>query len=320
MHALSFGVLFPILVAAAHAQTVSVSLAVASTLNVTANGNGQTAQGTHPAGPLFVPGGFIAPLYVPPFQATPWIRWSDFSSLYSTRMRLEHDLDSTFVPTSNLTAASEFLVTFTATGTTPVYLELGSSTTLPVGAPWPQVDIDIFNDGYIEYPNFANGHATVFTLAPLGAASLVVRVIMSSQLVGPGHSLVSVDIAARPDNNLLVTQNALACSNSSQMPHPEPVFASSGVYLYVSPPFYPHVFVIGLSQQPLLLPPYFGLPCLLVPSPDIVLWEPSGLLHVPLPASVRPLTFHAQTVVLTPSYPATPSALVVTDGWTVTAL
>lgn len=51
----------------------------------------------------------------------------------------------------------------------------------------------------------------------------------------------------------------------------------------------------------------------MLPAPDIVLLDPTPSdYHVALPASVRPLTFHAQGVVIT-------SALLPTDAMTVAA-
>jgi len=57
-----------------------------------------------------------------------------------------------------------------------------------------------------------------------------------------------------------------------------------------------------------------GLPCILLPTPDILLFEPSGQFHLPLPAIVRPLTFFAQGVTVSQL------GLLSTDGFVVSAL
>jgi hypothetical protein len=91
-------------------------------------------------------------------------------------------------------------------------------------------------------------------------------------------------------------------------------FADRGVVVSGDPGFV----VIGLSTQPLLLGPAplpASIPwaCLLMPAPDIVLFVPNGL-HVPLPASLRPVQFHVQTVYVSSGF-----SLWTSDGYTVTA-
>ena len=67
------------------------------------------------------------------------------------------------------------------------------------------------------------------------------------------------------------------------------------------------------QPQPVLVGVMSSLPCILVPAPHLVMFEPSGLLNVPLPAALRPLTFYAQGVTLSGS------GLIPTEGYAITA-
>lgn len=75
----------------------------------------------------------------------------------------------------------------------------------------------------------------------------------------------------------------------------EQAFAHDGVRMGV-PAGGLGVAVLGLGAQPLLLSTYGDLPCRLLPSPDVLLVLPPNGLDLPIPAAVRPFTFHTQTV------------------------
>ena len=132
-----------------------------------------------------------------------------------------------------------------------------------------------------------------------------VRIVMSAQLNGAGTSLTTFSIAAKPRNAVATTQLVSGCaSNYGDMLPPVQVFPDRGIDVGVVPGQDAgwNVFVIGLSQQPQLLPPQTG-PCLLLPSPDILLAQ-WNTLHIALPAIVRPVTFYVQGFEIgTPAYP-----------------
>ena len=95
-----------------------------------------------------------------------------------------------------------------------------------------------------------------------------------------------------------------------------PAFANAGVGLDLVPSQDLTVLVLGLAQQPLLLPGGVLAPCLVVPAPDVLLVVPPSVYfwsQVPLPAAVRPVTFHAQAVRLAAS------GLLTTDAFSVVA-
>jgi len=119
-----------------------------------------------------------------------------------------------------------------------------------------------------------------------------------------------------PDNDLTIATVVNTCTPSSPAPPPflAPSFDNFGVHLLVQNSLQaPSVMVLGLNAQPALIAMNGILPCIVLPSPDAVLFIPSGEYNLPLPASVRPATFYAQGVSLTPQ------GLRVTDGYAVTA-
>jgi hypothetical protein len=71
------------------------------------------------------------------------------------------------------------------------------------------------------------------------------------------------------------------------------------------------VIVVGFAPQPAFLGLNAGLPCLLLPSPDVLVVQP--VVSLPLPASVRPVTLYVQGVSVTTQ------GLLTTDGYQVTA-
>jgi hypothetical protein len=75
--------------------------------------------------------------------------------------------------------------------------------------------------------------------------------------------------------------------------------------------------VVGLAQQPILLPQIGPAPCVLVPRPDVLLpVSPLQVvtLAIPLPPSVRPMTLQGQLVFLEAQ-----GQLSVSDAWAVSA-
>jgi hypothetical protein len=98
-----------------------------------------------------------------------------------------------------------------------------------------------------------------------------------------------------------------------------PVFSNSGYVFRADAPFAsrPAVMVVGLAQQPILLPQIGPAPCVLVPRPDVLLpVSPLQVvtLAIPLPPSVRPMTLQGQLVFLEAQ-----GQLSVSDAWAVSA-
>lgn len=136
-------------------------------------------------------------------------------------------------------------------------------------------------------------------------------VLVEADLVGVGSSTTILAITATPRNGLLLTTPVQSCLAAFPPPLPPvtPAFAGTGVMLTVpQDAFQPSVFVLGFGAQPLLLGALARIPCILLPTPDVVFFEPTGQALLPLPVSVWPLQFFVQGVTLTPL------GLAVTDG------
>jgi hypothetical protein len=205
--------------------------------------------------------------------------------------------------------AHDIVAEFAAPSPVPIVLTFTRSSNLSPGNPWPSVGIDIGNDGTIEVPNLVSG---MLASVVAGPQPVQVRILFGTQAITSGGSWAGVEIEARPDNTLNIVRNSLGCSSPWMFVNP--VFEGRGVLVYGDP----GVAVIGLSTQPALLQPapfpaIIPWPCLLMPSPDIVLWAPSAL-HIPLPASLRPLVFHVQKVYVSQS-----DGLWTTDGYSIDA-
>lgn len=210
----------------------------------------------------------------------------------------------------------EFLVTFQALGTTGAYpaaVRLFRASSLSPGQPFPTVSIDIDDNGTIDLPNL---QATPLIGLPVADLTLGkrLRVIMHTPTATSGFSGTEVTLFLEPRIDAGWLQTALGCSNfgGDALLEPVPLIANRGVRLELSVGN-PTVFVLGFQQQALVLPPQNNSFCLLVAQPDVVLFVPSGRLDIPLPPSVRPVTFEAQAVVLLPT------GLAPTDAWSIGA-
>lgn len=210
----------------------------------------------------------------------------------------------------------EFLVTFQALGTTgayPAYVRLFRNSGLSPGQPFPTVSIDIDNNGTIDYPNL-QASPLIGLMVPDLSLGKTLRVILYTPTATAGSSGTNVSLFLEPLIDAGWFQTALGCADygGDALFEPVALFANRGVRLELSTS-HPTVFVLGFQQQPIVLPPQNNAFCLLMPQPDVVLFAPSGRLDIPLPPSVRPVTFEAQGVALLPT------GLAPTDAWTISA-
>jgi hypothetical protein len=272
----------------------------------------QTAQATQPAGPLPTQGNLTASP-VPGAAATVnWLAYHDARVFLDTSITT-----SAGGPQGSGSAGPhEIVVTWTATAPAAATIQITRDSWITPGGPLPIVGIDFGNDGTIELPNMPSAVAVPVTLGPTPFA---VRVLLTLQLP-PSNGLcsTSVVLAALPDNNMVVQQTAIGCTEpplASTLLF-GPSFVGSGVGIVVPPSLDLRVLALGLSQQPFLLPTSMALPCLVVPAPDVLILVPNVTalqVEIPLPAAVRPVTVHAQAIGLSPA------GLVTTDAWRATA-
>lgn len=293
-------------------QNVTSTILAPNPITMQYSVGAQITQSTQPPGTLPAQGGVTAALGAFPYLASAQANWFRHDEASRSQVVLGNWLQVD--PSASAVAtiwAHEFVAEFNAPSPVPVTLNITRNSNQIAGSPWPSIGIDVGNDGTIEVPNLSTSGP--FRVASrVGPQPLQVRVLFGGQALLAGYSSHIVGIEALPDNALGIVRNSLSCGPAFM--YTEPVFAGRGVMVVSDP----GVVVIGLSTQPLLLQPapfpsVIPWPCLLMPSPDIVLWSPGGL-HIPLPASMRPVQFHVQVVFVSQGY-----GLWTTDGFTIDA-
>jgi hypothetical protein len=299
--------------APAIAQTVSISFSAQAPLSAQMTVGTQTAQSTMPAGPLALNSSIAASPLSGATASTSW-----YTSLVEGFAVLNNQVNSGGAgPASGSAGPNEIVVSFTATSPVAAWIEVTRYSGLTPGQPWPTTAIDFDNNGTIEQPNLGT---TASLLVSLGPTPWSIRIVLTSQLVSTGGSFTTVELRARPENHVDLFQTAVGCGPMGRPAlHVENTLVGAGIaatFESVLPvPFlHPHVFVFGWGMQPVRLPPVYLPPCLLMPTLDVVLpgaaTAPS-VIYVPLPAAVRPVTFHLQAVGLLPAGLATTDAFIV---------
>lgn len=316
---LSLTLSFPVLLAGLSAQTVQANLEAVQPLVVSATtGAGQTAQNSVPAGPL-APFGAVV---VNPVSGVVAVGgWNSAVADSGATLTLSHVLSvSAGSAGSGSVGPLEFRVSLGASSSTNARIELSRNDNLSGSVGAATIALDLNDDGQYEVPNLSTGGSMLTFSRPLGAAPTQFRVKVSNQATAPGGSNGFLRIQVLPDTGITVTPTAVNCSPNADVQFTGfPVFSSSGYVFRADAPFasLPAVMVVGLAQQPVLLPQIGPAPCLLVPRPDVLLPVlPMQVVSfgIPLPPSVRPVTLQGQLVHLEPQ-----GQLSVSDAWAVSA-
>lgn len=292
------------------AQSVTTSLSAPVPLTIQVADAGASESATLPAGPLLPTSNMLVAL--PGTTNGVDVSWSAASSAVMARTILTYQLTNTTGTGAFQAHAGqhEFVIEFQSATAVTVDLQISRQAMLTAGAAFPLVKIDYGADGVVDVASLPIG-LTTEPFQQVGPQPLRVRVLVEADLVGVGSSTTILAIVATPRNDLLLTTPVQGCLATFPPPLPPvaPAFAGTGVLLTVpQDAFQPSVFVLGFGAQPLLLGSISGNPCILLPTPDVVFFEPTGQALLPLPASVRPVQFFVQGVTLTPI------GLAVTDG------
>jgi len=300
------------LAAMAPAQ-VQTTVSALTPLTFTVADGANTSTQTRPAGPLspFGAAGAALPAPTGPSPSS-GVQWS----VGLTSTWLLHSLNNPG-PSPSVTAsagAHEFLVEFTSTSAKAVFIRIGRDLDLAAGATAPTISLDLDNDGTIDVADLSP--ASIETRAAvLGTQPTQVRIVVQASLGLAAYAQDFTWVTLEPDNGLEINQVVNGCAALSPPPPPTvlPSFQNTGVDLISQ--FQTGVVVLGVQPQPLLLSTfsYNGLPCLLLPRVDSSLAF-SGAMNLPIPASVRPFTFYAQSAGLVLG------ELVVSDAYQVRAL
>lgn len=193
--------------------------------------------------------------------------------------------------------AHEIVFDVTATAPRSVWLDIDLNAD-SVGASAATIwEVDVGDDGSIE-AQLGSGHVQV--LRNVGVIPLPIRVRCSATIAVPNPTWANgastngdITIAVTPENRVQIQQTVVGCGGLPLSC--EPVFAHQGVQLQPAGIGPLAVVVLGLQQQPWVFTNLFGSGCVVMPSLDVVLLV-DGPFDLPIPASVRPFTCHAQIV------------------------
>ena len=275
-----------------HAQ-IQTNLRALTPLTIQIADGTNTASATTPAGLLGAQGETTAILPSMGSVASGSVRWS----AAGTYVRLTHSLENPLaLPTfSGVAGPHEFVLEFQAPSPRAAVLQANRLSFLSPGAPAAAIAIDIGNDGSIEIANLSSASITTIPVS-IGAQPLQVRVVVQATLGAAMFAYEDAIFLLTPDNNLRITQVVGSCAPFVPPPPTivAPSFLTNGIDL--QPQFQLGVLVLGLMPQPNLLSVFSqtGLPCVLMPRPDVVLF--GSAINLPIPQSVRPITIYAQAV------------------------
>ena len=287
-------------------QTVTATVASLTPASVQCTSGTQTASNSLPAGPLGFAYNTIASIAQggsTQMQAmVDGFMIQDDGRVQVTATNFLYGTAIATPVTAN--ASQDLLVQLSATSAAPVQITVAPRLELSAGVPAPLLEIDVGNDGQVDWIGMFGAASLGHFL--LGTQPLSIRMrLVSSISVSPNNfdqSTAAINLFVEPDNQVIVTQNVFGCAGPGSMEPPAPVFEGRGVDILTSPA----VVVIGFGTQPLLLGPQSPLPfvtgCLLLPTPDVLSWQPTGQLRLPLPPALRPLTLHVQAVMIGPMF------------------
>lgn len=292
------------------AQSVGVSLSAINTLPVVVSDGPQTVTSSSPTGPLPDQGQVVA--WLPNVFAD--VQWSGGGAI-SAWARITQQVAAAPGTTGTVGSSGphEILVRFTSS--VPLQVKLNASRVVQAtpGAPWPAMDLDVGNDGSLEATNLSTLNPAQWS-ASIGPQPLEVRVILNASLATAAAVLNDLFLWIEPDDGIDLRVLVSGCNPT--LPPPPPFanrqFDGSIVLVMPQPPGTIAVIVVGFAPQPAFLGLNAGLPCLLLPSPDVLVVQ-SAAFSLPLPPSVRPVTLYVQGVSVTMQ------GLLTTDGYQVTA-
>lgn len=293
------------------AQSVLPSLDALTPLQCRVAQGAATAQQSLPAGPLGPFGEVAASLGSPPQVASVALGWSAGSSLSESVVAL------TFTsqlggPGSAVIDPAEILVTFTGNSPSPFPVRFVADVSAVGLGGAPLVRIDRDNDGSIDWTLGSGTFAG--SIADLSTQPLRLRVLCQQSTTQVGDQILRLNLRVLPDNGIVVTPIRADCSSGQVGYTVQPLFDNSQVDLVLRSSL-TEWHVLGLAAQPQLLPPALtltSLPCLLVPSPDLVLR--TGTIYLRIPPAVRPISLYSQLALL-----QTGSGFRVSDAYLVTA-
>jgi hypothetical protein len=285
------------------AQVPTVSMRAASVLTAQAQVGPVPIVQTLPIGPLPAAGAVSAG-DSGPGSAVAATLWHCFVSPTVAFCQLEQRLEVNGVG-SCASGPNDVVFAITSPIQRPVALIVRTTKAATPGVPSTTAEVDVGNDGLVEITGAAAPAGSAF-FALIGPQPFEVRVRFAGGLTGTsGISSASdvVQLTLTPANQMGIFPATNGCrDNTSTL---DEAWDQNGIvfdHQALSPAPLLTVAVLGLSLQIVQLPnASVLLPCLLLPSPDLVVLMPPGGLALPLPPAVRPITNWAQCVLLEPT-------------------
>lgn len=287
------------------AQNITMTMVAATPVVVSASANLQSNTNTLPAGPL----GSQAAVFVQANGGSLMEFAGAGLSLSANQPTTEEAVAFYYQAQGGTGAATgaasagialhDILLLLTAPSPRAVTVDFDLSLIVSPGQPAPRLEVDIENDGSIEFSTLVSAGLVSLVVGPVPTPIRIRGEFQAASPIGQtGQFLASMRLAVRADNRLNILTQEVGCLMGSISCHA--AFAHDGIKVREFPgPGLATLAVIGLAQQPLLLP---GVQfCLLLPRPDLVVVLGQSGLDLSIPAAARPLILHVQGVALLPS-------------------
>lgn len=283
------------------AQSVTFAANLTSTAQLVASIGAQSTTQQLGAGSLSVSGKRTASLNFVGGQVRSEIEWSTWLPVFDDKIQFQYEISGAVGSAGTASAAvapHDVVVTLQAAAWRDVTLFTDITTEVSPNGIAPRMDVDIGDDGTIEFSTTQTAGSVTLSVGP---TPLQIRISTEGQANTPGSINPSFRsrllMRIEPDNHISKSLVAAGCANLLVA---NQAFAHDGIRLEVPYTFSPVIAVLGLSAQPALLPSGGAqLPCLLVPSLDLVVLLPAnGGFNLPIPPALRPINIYVQGVEL----------------------
>lgn len=234
-------------------------------------------------------------------QARSEVRWHVSQPIFDDKIEFLYDVYgsvSSSLPATASVDQHDVIVTLQAATPRQIMLSMDIASEVTPNAPAPRMDVDIDNDGSVD---FSTTNTTGTQSLTVGPVPLAIRITAAGLASTPGileaSFLSKLHMRIEPDNNISKHLIAAGCANILVA---NSAFSHSGIRMEVPYTHGQDLVVLGLDTQPIALPGTLRqLPCLLLPRPDLVALVPTnGSFDLPIPASARPIRIFAQAVEL----------------------
>ncbi|MBL8748959.1 MAG: hypothetical protein JNK78_07355 [Planctomycetes bacterium] len=304
---------FVLLALSATATGQSVTLTALSPITVTASHGLQSQTATLPAGPIAAMPLLTASVNPGPGDiAFAQLAWSVLSS--ATRMEVVFQQFASLASLGNPAFAhlgpTDWVVELTNPQAMFARIDVVQEGPVPSGPNQQMFVLDSGDDGSNEY---SLGSMSTGTVGLLGPTPWRIRIRTDTTLLGPGVVAPRARLVVTPLPGI-ATASVVGNCDPSRWLTAVPTFTADLRFEMGFDGFgAPFVLVLGLSAQPIVVNAAPPMPCLLVSSPDVLVfmpvWSPEYVL--PLPPSVRPISFFGQAVSLEPTGLVTTNAFFV---------